>query len=525
MRENATQLLSKTVPATHASDTSEPLLCFSIVGIDDFDIHEVSGDDLVCVNQHYRSARAATNHKEIRTSTVEGTATLLLRQIRLIQPRGPFRVTGTGVFGILACEVVAQLLGEDEAVEFLGLIDLPDSDTSDRGKGAHHGTMSLLSPSFGQRVDVLTPPLLRKLMQTFAGKLRDSLIHIVSTNPASAAGSAVKGEHGHELWPRWCSEGVCRPASWTELSLSEYPLLLSRVLAKKIKQAQNVLSAPPETTDSLHVIIQQGSRGRRPVFCVPGAGDNGAVFTPLCAALGRDYPVYALQARGLDGRLNPHTSVEAAANRCIRAIDSLQPTWPIHLIGHSFGAWIAFEVARYLLKHGRTIASLTLIDSEPPQLIHEIREFTELDVYRRLIELLELSAGRSLGISSSELVAAADPDRNLSLLHRGVVRAGLMSSRTNSKTLAGPVNTFAAALRTSYVPNGTFDERVSLALVDDPRLSTHENVNLQRETVLAWQRFAPRAAAWLGPGNHFSVLRPPHVARLAEWWRHTSENA
>ncbi|WP_275044057.1 alpha/beta fold hydrolase, partial [Pseudomonas asplenii] len=90
--------------------------------------------------------------------------------------------------------------------------------------------------------------------------------------------------------------------------------------------------------------IQQGRAGRPPIFCVPGAGDSVTGFIGLTDALGPDWPVIGLQPRGLDGESVPHSCVESAAQLYLQALEQACPEGPLHLVGHSFGGWVAFEM-------------------------------------------------------------------------------------------------------------------------------------------------------------------------------------
>jgi amino acid adenylation domain-containing protein len=54
---------------------------------------------------------------------IEQLASVHVTAIRNVQPRGPYRLAGHSLGGVLAYEIAAQLIDADETVEFLGLID------------------------------------------------------------------------------------------------------------------------------------------------------------------------------------------------------------------------------------------------------------------------------------------------------------------------------------------------------------------------------------------------------------------
>ena len=55
--------------------------------------------------------------------TIQGMAAHLIEEIRLVQPCGSYRIAGRGMAGLLAYEIGLQLVGADQEVEFVGLIE------------------------------------------------------------------------------------------------------------------------------------------------------------------------------------------------------------------------------------------------------------------------------------------------------------------------------------------------------------------------------------------------------------------
>jgi acetoacetyl-CoA synthetase len=94
-----------------------------------------------------------------------------------------------------------------------------------------------------------------------------------------------------------------------------------------------------------------------PLFIVHGVGGN--VMELFAAGRRIARPVYALQARGLDGKEAPSRSIVAMAEDYLAAVRAAYPDGPWHFAGYSSGGLIAFEMARRAAP-----LSLTLIDTQ-----------------------------------------------------------------------------------------------------------------------------------------------------------------
>jgi arthrofactin-type cyclic lipopeptide synthetase C len=224
-----------------------------------------------------------------------------------------------------------------------------------------------------------------------------------------------------------------------------------------------------------------------------------------------------LQPRGLNNGDVPHSTVHAAAREYLRAIEETYPQGPLHLLGHSFGGWVVFEMALRLHSAGRDIASVTMIDSEAPEgdgiLGHE---YNCTEVLMKLVELSELSAECSLDLVATDF-DGLDYAAQLKLLHGRLVGVDLMPRRSKPEVLHGMVRTFATHLRTTYGPCKTYPGPVRLVLVRDAKDDEATCQKKHKQTAAAWQRFAPELVTWHGPGNHMTILKPPHVAMLTGW--------
>jgi amino acid adenylation domain-containing protein len=104
---------------------------------------------------------------------------------------------------------------------------------------------------------------------------------------------------------------------------------------------------------------------KRPIFCVHAVGGNVIEYHDLARHLGSDQPFYAFQSVGLDGRQAPLKSIAEMAAHYIKELQTVQPTGPYLLGGHSLGGMIAFEMACQLSEQGEQVDLLALLDAYP----------------------------------------------------------------------------------------------------------------------------------------------------------------
>jgi aspartate racemase len=113
--------------------------------------------------------------------------------------------------------------------------------------------------------------------------------------------------------------------------------------------------------DSLVPLKTTGSRP--PLFLVHAIGGNVVGYQELASCLPPDQPLYALQARGLDGNCPPAGSIEEMAASYTAAIRGMHSHGPYYLGGYSAGGVVAFAIACLLQQSGAEVANLILIDS------------------------------------------------------------------------------------------------------------------------------------------------------------------
>lgn len=104
--------------------------------------------------------------------------------------------------------------------------------------------------------------------------------------------------------------------------------------------------------------------GRGPMLHVfPGLGAHAVTLQALALALGEDVRLCVFH-RDLDD--TPGGTLEDLAARAIRLLRATQPHGPYALGGFSFGAIIAYEMARQLLAAGESVQPLVILDAACP---------------------------------------------------------------------------------------------------------------------------------------------------------------
>jgi thioesterase domain-containing protein len=103
-----------------------------------------------------------------------------------------------------------------------------------------------------------------------------------------------------------------------------------------------------------------------PIFCVhPGSG-IGWCYSGLPARVPQDYPIYILQAKGINPGERVSASIEEMAADYLSHIRRVHPEGPYRLLGWSFGGVLAHKMATMLQADGDKVDLLVLLDPGRP---------------------------------------------------------------------------------------------------------------------------------------------------------------
>jgi thioesterase domain-containing protein len=238
-------------------------------------------------------------------------------------------------------------------------------------------------------------------------------------------------------------------------------------------------------------------------------GGNVLCYVELARALGRERPFYGVEAPGPRDREAPST-IEAMAAAYNAEIQRVQPEGPYLLGGWSMGGVVAFEMARQLERRGAKVAHVALIDARLPS--EERRKEgadEDLPLYTRFAMDL---GGVSRGDLTS-LLCGAERQRAEEQLAELVERSKQIGILPPDISL-GEVKALVDVFERNFLALERWSPRPAALPVTLLRAGPAED---PRDDAVGWRRYAPSGVTVREiPGDHYSVLKQPHVRALSE---------
>jgi amino acid adenylation domain-containing protein len=286
------------------------------------------------------------------------------------------------------------------------------------------------------------------------------------------------------------------------MDLYRYP-----TIAALAEHVTRMASETPAETASSPLMTLAGRENGAPLVVIPGIVGVLHGYYDFAQAVGEFRPVYGLH--GLSKQeLDIRHTVESIAKLYVASLLDVWDRGPFHLLGHSYGGIIAFEMLRQLEQQGHRLGSLILVDADPLALkmkelspnafvLRYMLRFLRLDdvAMPETAEALEHADSERLAAVLRDLVARRDPDASL-----GYEQMDQWVRTIQSRYVDG----YAPA---PYRPNADvleiWAEHGAAMRRKDPSAMWHQV--LQKSTVRA-----------VAPGDHESVIGREHAARLAQ---------
>ncbi len=251
-------------------------------------------------------------------------------------------------------------------------------------------------------------------------------------------------------------------------------------------------------------LVAIGGQGDKPpLFLVHPAGGNVFCYAELSRHLSR--PLYGFQSPGLDPGQEPLRRIEDMASRYLGELRSVQPEGPYCLGGWSLGGVVAYEMAQRLTAMGQEVGLLALIDSTAPQEGGQA-DLVDAALATALARDLGGLFGEDYRVPADQLASMA-PDARLDFILDWAKTAEVLPPDMTPAQLRRLLTVFEKNLEGlfHYQPQPYDGAVVTIAASERDAA----------DATLGWSATAT-CEAYEIPGDHYAILRPPGVRRLAE---------
>ncbi len=294
-----------------------------------------------------------------------------------------------------------------------------------------------------------------------------------------------------------------------QVELSRHSLLraptiaqLSEILAQQTSSdsaAEEQASSPEQS-----LLVPFQSQGhKRPLFLIHPIGGGVYIYRDLAQQLGRDRPIYGIQAQGFDGTAEPLTSIEEMAELYIKLIRSVQPEGPYLIGGSSFGGIISFEMAHQLKAAGQQVDMLMMIDT--PDVFESAKQLNDQGVMMAAV----LSASPNLP-SLLEQLQQLPPEEQMAFAEEQMRSITDSGDNAGNNHLLNVLTVHIRAMR-QYKPQ-PYDGCEVLFF----RAKEHD-VLYPPNPERGWVDITPEGLLVYDiPGNHISMNQPPNVQVMAQ---------
>ena len=259
------------------------------------------------------------------------------------------------------------------------------------------------------------------------------------------------------------------------------------------------------------VVPLRAAGARPPLFCVCGGGGSPLGFRDFALALPQDQPVYSFEIPPL-GIARTVPTVAQLAIAYVDAVRRLQPHGPYYLCGHSFGGLVAYEMAALLAGVGEPVGVVALLDTLHPRHKRRMSRRDRFIFEARYLGDRVLKYAHNLGRGRPERVLR---DGALFIVGRAKSlywRATRVACRRLGQPPPILISSEALMVAEAWHAYEATDHDVPLVLFN----AAERPAEFRRDLTLGWRACVSRPfEVHLVPGDHCSLLHPPHVQTLA----------
>jgi len=241
-----------------------------------------------------------------------------------------------------------------------------------------------------------------------------------------------------------------------------------------------------------------------PLFMVHPPGGIVLCYRELARHLPPVQPLWAIRSRGLHGQEELPDSMAAMAYDYIQAIGSLQNDGPYILGGWSLGGLVAYEMAKQLIRSGKTVRQLVFLDTSIPEGATDCVPVNE-----------RVNVGLEYGIEwTLDQLGDLSAQEQLPMLYDHAAKLGILTEQSAPEVVEQVLKDLqhlfqhhiglARNYRLEPIP-------VNLLLLRPQEVPYKMDVAEDR----GWRHLVSSVQVRFTPGHHHSMVQSPHAQHMA----------
>lgn len=287
-----------------------------------------------------------------------------------------------------------------------------------------------------------------------------------------------------------------------------------------IKEIALTLELPIASANSSALVSIQAKGSMPPLFCIPGTGGSVIYLRALANELSAaDRPLYGLQAIVSPETQKPFTSIQDIARLNIEAMQTVQANGPYYLCGHSFGSWVALEMAFQLQQTGHALGHLFIIDTGIPSEkdLTRVQNWDDAEWLSIIAETVGQTYNKPLGLVAEDLKKLTW-DEQIEQLFNRMKDNGLIDEQDGLRDVQSLVEMYKSQAQIIYTPENLKVKHLSLIRAEHMHESFLEGMpeEMKKDSLLGWAQFSEDTPTLqYVSGNHLTMMQFPHVKLLA----------
>lgn len=165
-----------------------------------------------------------------------------------------------------------------------------------------------------------------------------------------------------------------------------HPLLNNSMISSESSHSHSSVPNHEQNVSPMLVDLREGNKAA-PLFCIHHSGGDVGIYRKLATRMKPGRSVIGIQSRLESGAATEYPSLASMASAYAAMIAERQTSGDVHLLGFSFGGFVATLIADRLRNAGRQVSFLGLIDSNLGWV--DANDASRIELRIRLMQLFE----------------------------------------------------------------------------------------------------------------------------------------